>query len=601
MQPNNITLLQLTELHKPLELVEATNASSKDTTSTMITDTGNVLSLQPVFVDERHDDANKFDGRFTFTSADKDLQLYFNSVYQREQSGDAALQNVEDPKDEVVTIFQNKLLSQDADGSYDNSDDRDALAIAPNKDISDSQENSANDNLSVSDRVTPTPTLSDHDSSDGDVIPLSKLNKEELADNNPLLLEVNRLCRNINIGDITHESVILSFNEYFVEFNRQFKQLVCSQNPVQSVICLVVQTAYKLCVDYILEGPVMKTFNDSPHSTINQLPKAVEDILLSRNKLEAIFKPCLINNDDHWELLKTSYSYLLCISKARSLRPFIEIQNQTLAIVSDQIEEPIQKLIEQAVHVTWDMVTLVPPAILAQPPDINEEWHEIRTTYWNDSTHNPLIYFKPVLFYSALGQVACKGEVGNVLRSNAVVLHHQEPETRSQQSSENISHEAYPVPDLSIMLNEADDEISNQVEKNELQLKVFHSVSIKTSPPAKISYAPEYEVAWRSCSNCGANAMISDRSTCEHCNNSAPDYLAWSILTLLCCFWPFSILALVYSMETRHHNASSNYKRASKSSKMAMIYNYFSFFTGILLIIILTMSVAAFLVYCALY
>ena len=39
-----------------------------------------------------------------------------------------------------MTVFQNKLLSQDADSSYDNSDDRDALAIGPNKDNS-SEEN----------------------------------------------------------------------------------------------------------------------------------------------------------------------------------------------------------------------------------------------------------------------------------------------------------------------------------------------------------------------------------------------------------------------------------------------------------------------------
>ena len=71
------------------------------------------------------------------------------------------------------------------------------------------------------------------------------------------------------------------------------------------------------------------------------------------------------------------------------------------------------------------MVTLLPPAIVAQPLDFDEEWHEIRTTYWSDN-NNPLIYFKPVLFYSALGQVACKGEIGNFLRSNAVVLPHQE-------------------------------------------------------------------------------------------------------------------------------------------------------------------------------
>uniref|UniRef100_A0A1X7TIB8 Uncharacterized protein n=1 Tax=Amphimedon queenslandica TaxID=400682 RepID=A0A1X7TIB8_AMPQE len=266
---------------KPCESIQVTNASSKDITSTMIIESGNFQSLQQVPLDEKSGDAAKFDSCFTFTSADEDvasLLPYLRSVNLREPSVDAALQNIQDPKDEVVNtqcsnfgmaVSQNTLLSnsKDVDGSYD---DRNALALGPNKDNSDLEESS--------DRVTPI-----CDRPDGDVIHSPGLNIEELSDNNLLLLEVNRLCHNIDIGDITHESVCLSFNEYFVKFNRQFKQLVRSQDPVQSVICLVVQTAYKLCVKYILEGSVMQAFIDSPDSTLNQLPKAVKEILLSRN------------------------------------------------------------------------------------------------------------------------------------------------------------------------------------------------------------------------------------------------------------------------------------------------------------------------------
>ena len=71
----------------------------------------------------------------------------------------------------------------------------------------------------------------------------------------------------------------------------------------------------------------------------------------------------------------------------------------------------------EAVHLAWDMVTLVPPALICQPSQYHEEWHEKRITYWSEESllHvHPLIYFRPVLFFSALGHVGYKGEVGNV-------------------------------------------------------------------------------------------------------------------------------------------------------------------------------------------
>ena len=80
----------------------------------------------------------------------------------------------------------------------------------------------------------------------------------------------------------------------------------------------------------------------------------------------------------------------------------------------------ILQMIDISVSLAWDMVTLVPPAIVCQPDVYQEEWHEKRIKYWNDTTTSsmPLVYFRPVLFYSSLGHVGCKGEIGNVTQCN---------------------------------------------------------------------------------------------------------------------------------------------------------------------------------------
>lgn len=77
--------------------------------------------------------------------------------------------------------------------------------------------------------------------------------------------------------------------------------------------------------------------------------------------------------------------------------------------------ECFQEMIEKAVRVAWNMVTLVPPPLLCQPLMYSEEWHERRTTYWSDDIEDNtnLMYFQPVMFYSALEQVATKGMIGN--------------------------------------------------------------------------------------------------------------------------------------------------------------------------------------------
>ena len=79
----------------------------------------------------------------------------------------------------------------------------------------------------------------------------------------------------------------------------------------------------------------------------------------------------------------------------------------------------IVDVVKKAVHLSWNMVTLVPPAIVAQPTEYHNEWQEKRYCSWNkDASVQMLNYYCPVLFYSTLGHVACKGEVGNMLPTN---------------------------------------------------------------------------------------------------------------------------------------------------------------------------------------
>ena len=74
-----------------------------------------------------------------------------------------------------------------------------------------------------------------------------------------------------------------------------------------------------------------------------------------------------------------------------------------------------KEMAKEAAKIALDMITLVPPAIVCQPKRYQEEWQDKRTTYWKEDSDIPLIYFHPVLFFSALGHIGCKGEVGNTI------------------------------------------------------------------------------------------------------------------------------------------------------------------------------------------
>ncbi|KAF7235704.1 Synapse differentiation-inducing gene protein 1-like [Varanus komodoensis] len=51
----------------------------------------------------------------------------------------------------------------------------------------------------------------------------------------------------------------------------------------------------------------------------------------------------------------------------------------------------------------------------------------------------------------------------------------------------------------------------------------------------------------------------------------APDYVSYSIFTMLCCFLPLGIAALVYSIQTQDANDSGNSTAAQQYSRLALI------------------------------
>lgn len=61
-----------------------------------------------------------------------------------------------------------------------------------------------------------------------------------------------------------------------------------------------------------------------------------------------------------------------------------------------------------------------------------------------------------------------------------------------------------------------------------------------------------------------------------------PDYLGYSIFTMLCCCLPLGIAALIYSCSTRDANYSGHRELAERSSKTTLILNHVSLGIGVL-------------------
>nr|XP_055067203.1 transmembrane protein 91-like [Misgurnus anguillicaudatus] len=65
-----------------------------------------------------------------------------------------------------------------------------------------------------------------------------------------------------------------------------------------------------------------------------------------------------------------------------------------------------------------------------------------------------------------------------------------------------------------------------------------------------------------------------------------PDYLGYSIFTMLCCCLPLGIAALIYSISTRNANMTGQPQIAEKNSKMALTLNHVALGIGLTIIVL---------------
>ena len=72
------------------------------------------------------------------------------------------------------------------------------------------------------------------------------------------------------------------------------------------------------------------------------------------------------------------------------------------------------EFITAAATITWEMVTLIPPAISCTPRKFDKHYNEQRDALWKvKKGPYELVYTRPVLFFGSDGHVGMTGQVGN--------------------------------------------------------------------------------------------------------------------------------------------------------------------------------------------
>ena len=72
------------------------------------------------------------------------------------------------------------------------------------------------------------------------------------------------------------------------------------------------------------------------------------------------------------------------------------------------------EFITAAATITWEMVTLIPPAISCTPSKFDKHYNEQRNALWKvKKGPYELVYTRPVLFFGYDGHVGVAGQVGN--------------------------------------------------------------------------------------------------------------------------------------------------------------------------------------------
>ena len=77
--------------------------------------------------------------------------------------------------------------------------------------------------------------------------------------------------------------------------------------------------------------------------------------------------------------------------------------------------EAVKKYVQEAVDLTYKMLTLLPPLVVTvYPEEYKEELHDTNRLTWDESGgSHKLVYYRPILVYGNQLNVAMKGLVGN--------------------------------------------------------------------------------------------------------------------------------------------------------------------------------------------
>ena len=76
--------------------------------------------------------------------------------------------------------------------------------------------------------------------------------------------------------------------------------------------------------------------------------------------------------------------------------------------------DALKNQISEAVHLTFAMLTLLPPLIVCVTTEYHDKFHDTFRRTWRESyNHQSLHYYRPILVYGNRGQVAVKALVGN--------------------------------------------------------------------------------------------------------------------------------------------------------------------------------------------
>jgi hypothetical protein len=256
---------------------------------------------------------------------------------------------------------------------------------------------------------------------------ISAIDDEDSGVSNQRLevLNISNLYNNIKPGDYTHHHALLGYKSYFSRFNRRMKVYVMENASQMAYLfpCFVLKVAYDECVQYLLNSQLIESFQNSLINFV--LPEKL-NILTSTevmSHLQTIFNYNLKIDKENWELLKAGFACYLHLLNARSDDSLINEVLSRLPSNTHIEESVVLEMVTEATELAWNMVTLVPPALVVQPTEYLEEWHDKRITSWDDdASPNPSIYFCPVLFHDSLGQIGCKGVIGNKLANDAIII-----------------------------------------------------------------------------------------------------------------------------------------------------------------------------------